>query len=423
MKKKRETLLQDTHALSEVVGFVLIMGILLAVTSIYIAQQVPELTKDYEARHAEEVVDDFSDLDSLVDGIVLVAKLEEVTSGSAATKSITMSPGRVPLFGMSPAGAILSFSPYEEALFTILPYAGGGSLPTGPSANYSMEESTTANFSHANATRVNVDISFDQITLARMGISGDLTLNNMVTTLSGEHQYDTITITNNSIVYLVPGNYLRLYANTILIDATSSVIADGKGYAGGVGGQIGSGAGFGSFGFNGSGGGGAGHGGEGGDGGRGGLSLEKGIATDIGNGGIFYGDNLSTSFEFGSGGGGGGYGEGGQGAPHQGQVGGTGGYGGGVVVLDAALIRIAGNISADGDDGTDGSEAKYASGGGGGGSGGTILIRGYEVNLSSATLSARGGAGGDGGTRTTGSGKNGAGGGRWCRRANKNILR
>jgi hypothetical protein len=45
-KKGMKTFLQDTKALSEVVGFVLIMGILLSVTSIYIAQQIPLWTKD-----------------------------------------------------------------------------------------------------------------------------------------------------------------------------------------------------------------------------------------------------------------------------------------------------------------------------------------------------------------------------------------
>ena len=55
--------------------------------------------------------------------------------------------------------------------------------------------------------------------------------------------------------------------------------------------------------------------------------------------------------------------------------------------------------------------ADKAPGGGGGGSGGTIIIRGYEVNLSSATLSANGGAGGDGGQGKNNQDTGGGGGG------------
>jgi hypothetical protein len=108
-KKGMKTFLQDTRAISEALGFVLISAIVLSATSIYISQQVPILTEDYEARHADEVVDDFSELDSLVDGVVLVAKQEGETP-AATSKSIKMSPDRVPLFGMSPPGASLSFS-------------------------------------------------------------------------------------------------------------------------------------------------------------------------------------------------------------------------------------------------------------------------------------------------------------------------
>lgn len=412
--RREKSLLRNERALSEVLGVLMIMSVLLSVCSIYIAREVPEWTKEFESLHIAGVTDEFAELDSLADGVVLVAKQQRTNTTASGTQPIKMKPDKVPFFGLSPPGSILSFQPYAEEVFMILPYVGPPPNATGPIYNYTIEESTTADFSYTNATtknnatRVHVDVSFDQITLERMGISGDLILDNEITTLSGDLQYDTVSITNSSIVYLVPGNYLKLYANTIYIDDTSKIIADGCGFEGGDGGENGNGIGFGRFGYNGSGGGGASHAGTGGDGGRGAISGDP--LNDTGKGGTaIYGVN--TTFEFGSGGGGGGYGTGGQGAPHQGQIGGDGGNGGGIVVLDASVVRIAGTISADGNDGAQGLDAKEASGGGGGGSAGTIVIRGCEVNLSSATLSAQGGDGGDGGKRTTGSGASGGGGG------------
>ena len=81
------------------------------------------------------------------------------------------------------------------------------------------------------------------------------------------------------------------------------------------------------------------------------------------------------------------------------------------MLLDAPQISIYGNISVNGSYGAPGFEADKASGGGGGGSGGTIIIRGYEVNLSSARLYAQGGAGGAGGEKSTGQTYGGGGGG------------
>jgi hypothetical protein len=415
MKKMMKTLLRDTTAVSEALGFVLIIAIVLSATSIYISQQIPELTKDFEARHAEDVSDDFSELDSLIDGIVLIAEQDDEKS-AAATKSITMSPDRVPLLGRSPPGASLSFSSDDENRFKILPYVGSGAPPADPPDNYTIEESTTADFSKTNAT-ANVDVSFDSIKLSRVAHSGDRILNDTIYTMSGEFHYGTVSITNNSKVYIIPGNYLKLYANTIFIDATSSIIADDRGYFGGDAGKIGNGPGFGNRegpAYNGSGGGGAGYAGEGGDGGLGGASIAVGDIGDIGRGGSDYGDNGLLSFDLGSGGGGGAYGEGGQGAPFSGTAGGDGGSGGGGVLLEAPLIRIAGTISADGFSGLDGSNTGsggWAGGGGGGGSGGAITICGYEMNLSSATFSAQGGDGGDGGSYKGASGYGGGGGG------------
>lgn len=413
MEKGKKDILRDTTAISEALGFILIIAIVFSATAIYISQQIPELTKDFEARHAEDVSDDFSELDSLIDGIVLVAKQENATS-SAATKSITMSPNRVPFLGMSPPGANLLLSPREGELFAILPYVGNCSPPTDPPINDTIEESTTEDFSYTNdttknnATQMHVNVMNDQITLERTGSSGPLILDNEITTLSGDHQYSTVSITNNSIVYLIPGNYLKLFANTIYIDSTSKILGDGCGFEGGDGGENGNGAGMGFCGFGGSGGGGAGYAGIGGDGGLGGYSKINETFNNSGVGGFSYGAN--TTFEFGSGGAGGAFGSGGPGQSHEGQIGGDGGNGGGVVVLDAASVRIAGTVSAKGTGGDCGLDSDYASGGGGGGSGGTIIIRGYKVNLSSATLSVDGGSGGQGGYGKTATGGGGGGG-------------
>jgi hypothetical protein len=407
-ERKRGFFLHE-KAVSEVFGALLIIGILISTSSIYFSRQIPEWTKDYESRHIEDVVYDFAEFDSLIDGIVLVAKQGGNITGAAGNVPIKMSPDRVPLLGMSPPGSVLSFKPQAWEVFEILPWVGA---PPGPFSicNFTIEENTTSDFSDPNATRVNVDVTFDSIKLAHMSIQGDLSLNNTVTTLSGEYQYDTVTITNNSIVYLVPGYYLKIYANSIFLDATASIIADDRGYLGGDGGKIGGGPGAGSCGYYGSGGGGAGYGSTGGDGGLGGYAVDYGTANDEGMGGVSYGDSLPLSFDFGSGGGGGGYGEGSTGTPHQGTVGGDGGNGGGAVFMDAPQIRLDGVISAEGSDGASGAKAATASGGGGGGSGGTIVIRGYDVNLSSATLSAKGGTGGDGGEGAN-SYKGGGGGG------------
>ena len=408
-KKKRKTLFQDEKALSEVIGALLIMGIILSSFSLYVARQVPELTKEYESLHMCAVTEDFGELDSLIDGIVLVAKqqTDEVATG---TKSVKMSPDKVPILGMSPPGSILSFQPQTEEIFMILPYVG--TPPTGPVYNFTWVESTTTDFSNPNATRVNVDVTFDKIKLARLGISGDLILDNDIITLGGEYSYDTVEITNNSIIYLVPGYYLKIHANSIFIDATSAIIADGRGYLGGTGGRIGNGPGFGSYegpAYNGSGGGGAGYGGDGGDGGCGGAASPD----DVGAGGVNYSDNTSSAFDFGSGGGGGGYGEAFHANPYDGEAGGDGGNGGGAVLLNAPQITIAGSISADGGYGTAGAASKVkGGGGGGGGSGGCITIQGYEVNISSATFSAQGGPGGNGGDGDNpGVGGGGGGGG------------
>jgi len=418
-RSKEKGVVHDTRALSEVLGALMILAILLSTTTLYYSRQLPELTKEYESLHVAEVADNFAELDSLIDNIILVAKQPGVNKTAGGTRLIKMAPDKVPIIGMAPPGSTLTFKPSAEELFMIQSYVGEPPNASLPVYNFTIEETTTADFSQENvsiapgvnssALLVWMDNTFDELKLARMTIHGDLILNNTVTTLSGEYMYNTVSITNNSIVYLIPGYYLKLYANSLYIDATSKIIADDRGYLGGDGGKIGSGPGCGKLAYNRSGGGGGGYGGAGGNGGLG----ESAFSGDNGTGGSPYGDNTSLTFDLGSGGGGGGYGLGGPGAPHEGAAGGDGGNGGGAVLLGAPQIRIAGTISANSLPGMDGSRASAAGagGGGGGGSGGTITIIGYEVNLSSATLSAQGGRGGDGGTCQGGQCLAGGGGG------------
>jgi hypothetical protein len=400
---KAKKFMQDNSAVSEVLGVVLIIGILVTAFSIVISINLPQWTKSFEAAHAGEVVDEFSELASQVDSVVLVAKQGgEVAAGTTA---ITMKPDRVPVIGMSPQGSSLEFR-RDKDRFYITPYASTDPTPPPGVAGF-WEETTTADF--LNHTRkANVDLNFDKIRLSRIDMEGELIIDNTTTTLDGVYLRDNIKITN-STVYLVPGNYLKLYANTIFIDSTSEIIANESGYSGGRGGSLGAGPGFGRYGLNGSGGGGAGYAGYGGAGGLSGFSNESNYNDDAALRGRYYGDNTSSSFVLGSGGGGGACGEGTKAVPHQGTVGGSGGNGGGSVLLNAQQIIVHGAIYADGAAGSAGiGSANYSSGGGGGGSGGTILIQGDDVNLSSATLSANGSAGGAGGS---GKGDGGGGGG------------
>lgn len=389
---KAKKIMQDNSAVSEVLGVVLIIGILVTAFSIVISISLPQWTKSFEAVHAGEVVDEFSELASQVDSVVLVAKHGgEIAAGTTA---ITMKPARVPVIGMSPPGSSLEFR-RDKDRFYITPYVSGAPTPPPGEARF-WEETTTADF--LNYTRkANVDLNFDKIRLLRTDMEGELIINDTTTSLDGVYLKDNIEI-RNSTAYLVPNSFLKLYANTIFIDSTSKIIANESGYTGGRGGNLGAGPGFGRYGYNGSGGGGAGYYGTGGDGGQGGYSIAVGNVSDVGLHGEPYGDNTSSSFVLGSGGGGGACGEGKTGVPHQGTVGGSGGSGGGGVFLNAQQILVFGTIYANGAAGSAGIKAAEASGGGGGGSGGTIIIQGDEVNLSSAMLSANGGPGGDGGT-------------------------
>ncbi|MGB2843091.1 MAG: hypothetical protein WBC40_11565 [Halobacteriota archaeon] len=403
MKKKNKNLLLSEDAQSTVIGFVLIMGILIVASTSYFAYHIPDWTKAYESLHAADVTDDFSELKSLIDGIVLKQGESELAGGAAPVKMV---PDKVPILGMSPPGSNLDFLPDNE-IFKITPTVTGGA--TSPTiANFSWVESTTADFSNTTAKRVKVDVTLDRIELSKLSTHGDLIIDGTAAIRGGEYYYEQVKIINGGTLYVAPGEFLRIYASQITVESGSKIFADGRGFLGGDGGKLGCGMGYGNPGSNGSGGGGSGYGSNGGNGGIGGSS---GVGSN-GTGGASYGNDSSSSIEFGSGGGGGGYGEGGPGTPFVGANGGDGGNGGGAILLHAEKITIAGTISADGSIGRSGSDGGNAQGGGGGGggSGGTILIRGRDVSLS-GNLYAKGGPGGDGGDGGNAQGGGGGGGG------------
>ncbi len=296
-----------------------------------------------------------------------------------------MSPDKVPILGMSPSGSNLIFNHQDEKITVVVPTAGGGG-GGGP-----WEQNATTGFPYIDVYQVSN--ASNEVKLARYAPEGDLILDGDNIQLGDEYSYNQVKIKNNSTLSVshVTG-FLKIHANNITVDPSSTITADRVGYSGGTTDRMGFGPGKGTNGSAGSGGGGAGYGAPGGDGGD---SKDSG-----GTGGSEYGNATSKSIEIGSGGGGGGTGQSG---------GGSGGSGGGAIWLDAEKINIAGNISADGDYGLSG--AKPNDGGGGGGSGGGILIKGRNVTISgSGTLSAKGGDGGDSQTGE-GAGSGGGGGG------------
>jgi|GEM_PF-4731784 len=383
MKKKK--FLQSEEAQSVVIGVVLLIGIAVTASTIYFASQIPEWTKEFESIHSDKVSDDFAELSSVIDEIRL--KQEQ---GAVGTTPIKMSPDKVPIIGFSPPGSTLLFEP-QAAKFEISVNFTANASATNMSETGVWEQNVTT-FS-AFEKRF-VVIYSDGLTLAPLRFK-NLTLDGSVARLEGEHYYDRVELKNGSILYV--GGNLKIIANRILVDSSSRIIADGRGFLGGGSGKSGCGLGSGIKGSTGSGGGGAGYGADGGAGGNNNCS-----------GGSSYGNETSLSLSMGSGGGGGGAGSGDFG----GASGGAGGNGGGEIWLEANSVNIAGTVSANGDHGLSGSDClgEQAGGGGGGGSGGGILIRGREVEVSEAKLTAKGGDGGTGGSVVTG-GTAGSGGG------------
>ncbi|MBE0516080.1 MAG: hypothetical protein IBX41_01645 [Methanophagales archaeon] len=349
------------------IGFVLILGILLSASTIYLAIQIPEWTGDYEAQHTAEVAGDFSELKVLIEGI----KGERFER----TTTVKMSPEKVPIFGVAPPGSNLVFNPGAEKFELIVPGEGGD----GGSGNWTIPNSGFTDYYDAGNSN-KVDVSSGEVKLS-LRAAENLMLDNEYRALpGGTYYYDQVLIKNNSTLAINPAGsgVLRIYANNITVDSSSKISADGCGAPGGDSDKIGYGAGYGNPGTGDGGGGGAGYGGNGGDGGY--YNVGPG-----GAGGVAYGDAISETIAMGSGGGGGASGSGGSG--------GRGGTGGGGIWLDAEQITIEGSISANGEAGKSGTGR--SAGGGGGGSGGGILIRGKDVTIS-GTLSANGSNGGDG---------------------------
>jgi hypothetical protein len=170
---------------------------------------------------------------------------------------------------------------------------------------------------------------------------------------------------------------LKIIANSIVVDATSSINADGRGYRG-----ITDGSGEGPGGGEGGasvidGGGGGGYGGKGG---RGVSDFADESGPFDGQGGLEYGTPGAVDIDLGSAGGSAGTGDG--------DFGGMGGNGGGAIVLDAENITIAGTLTTRGQDGQ-----IFVNDSSGGGAGGGILLQGGMITIS-GTLRADGGRGG-----------------------------
>jgi hypothetical protein len=400
--RTRRTLIHTADAQASVLGFVIILGILLAATSLYLGFNVPKWTAEYEFAHEAKVERDFSDLSAAID-LALVSEAPTASSSIA----IGMAPERVQLVGIFASGGTLQFDPENERFACI------AALPNETAVNesgVSPWNSTDVNFPYYD--KFHLDIFLGEGAKLQLEAGQNKIFDSGGNeTLNGEYWYNNFTVTNGTILHT---HWLAIHAINITIGPNSSIVADGGGLFGGKYNEDGKGEGGGHAATSSHysvGGGGAGFGGAGGNGGssyygtggQGGSTFgnETGVALDAGSGGG--GGNLGYQTAFGS------------------YVGGNGGEGGGVVFLDAPLITLYGNVSANGDDGKVGSHnaVDSAGGGGGGGSGGTILIKGGNITLH-GMLSVRGGDGFDGSTacdydsvrNNNGGGGGGGGGGR-----------
>ncbi len=232
--------------------------------------------------------------------------------------------------------------------------------------------------------------------------AADLVVNGGVQTLSGEQSFDNVSVVNGGKLYVEPyngatGGYLKLKASKVVVDATSAIIADARGYRGAFN-SNGEGPGAGRIGSTDGGGGGA-------YGGKGGNGVSDGGWRVDGLGGTPYGSVDTLSIEMGSAAGAAGY------VDYAYNNGGYGGNGGGALWIEAETINNAGTISANGEDG----KIYYNDSTGGGAGGGILLYGGTIVNTGS--LKANGGGGGTIGCGTPGmcgqdDGGGGGGGGR-----------
>ena len=239
--------------------------------------------------------------------------------------------------------------------------------------------------------------------------SADLVVNNAETLILGGHQeYTSVLVHEDGIIQINSTiGWLNLTAtDNITIYGT----IDGEGesnYSGGAGGtskEEGC-----TCGFNDGNPGGTGQyrpGATGGTGGGGGGGCQ-GTPGGGGSGASIAGDESTrTNYEQGFGAGGGGSGGGDDTYYGCGYLGAVGSNGGAGIRLFSPTIYINGTISAKGGNGgTGGSGRKCQAtvdggsggGGGGGGSAGTILLDGYNINISFSTLTTEHGSGGAGG--------------------------
>jgi len=200
-----------------------------------------------------------------------------------------------------------------------------------------------------------------------------LIIDGITTTLYGVQTYDIVQIINGGALDVqaydgtVGTGTIEIHANNILIDATSSILGDTRGFRGSGSASPGEGPGGGTLDAPGSG---AGYGGNGG--GTNGLP------------GMAYGAQSGTDIERGSGGG----------CGNTGTQWGLGGNGGALIALYATTIEIAGIISSNGGIAISAGTGYPHFTGSGGGSGGGILLSGGTI-IVSGTLSANGGPGSD----------------------------
>ncbi|MGC9444926.1 MAG: hypothetical protein ACP5E9_08410 [Candidatus Methanospirareceae archaeon] len=377
----------DERAITEVVGALLIIAILISATAIFYAQQLPQWTKEFEYQHAARVPQDFAELGAHID--MALASKEPATPLSTA---IGMTPGSVPLVGLKASGGTLTFNPDEETFACIASTLNAENT----SDEYWNDTSSWSDFS-----KYHVRVTEYGATLAPEA-GEDKTYNTSTTLPGGEYYFGQFKLINHSIL-AVQGR-LTIHAMDIFIEAGSRITVDGWGYAGGSGnnpGYNGSGIGGGKGGLAGQD---IGEGGYGGGGGGCGGTGGNGSENPGSGGSAAHLDDL-----MGSGGGGGG-----DWKEPNGKIvlssGGKGGSGGGYIQLDASNIEIQGTISANGTTGEGGSKtnSNFFGGGGGGGSGGQIIIKGNNVNIA-GRLYAVGGNGGNNSLKGTGGGGGGGG--------------
>jgi len=231
----------------------------------------------------------------------------------------------------------------------------------------------------------------------------NLILDNEDITLSGEHTYNNITLTNNSTIWVGSDGELTIYADSIYIDETSQINTDGTSSGGpGNGGNGESSESHGSPYQNyyyGGGGGGAGYGNFGDDGDD---STHSGNPAG-GIGGIQYGNNFSIQ-------------KGSKGGNSGTSWAVQGGNGGGCIQIFCFDLNIIGSISSNGVNGATGiiynnhHDLVYVTGGGGGGSGGGIFLYANIID-GNGLISCEGGMGGDAGVgQGSAYGGNGSGG-------------